>query len=190
MKLHKKNKNIAVLGKISWAKEFRNDFMNYIEGIQFHYKDIKDKNNVKLHFYTSNISLEKKWFENEKYSSKFKNYGFEDIEIGYRLEKKGLRVIYNPKAIVYHMHKYSFEQFCNRMEKVGRSAIIFTKLHPELKWRYIPPGKSFFRIASFLLSNKITKLISKKSYWYFNFVYKYSLGIKKELMGLREDSFG
>ncbi|MDP3026134.1 MAG: glycosyltransferase family 2 protein [Nanoarchaeota archaeon] len=179
--LHRKYKGIAVLGKVSFHNSLRNEFMNYIENIQFHYNTIKDKSDVKLHFYTSNISLEKSWFKDEEYSKEFKNYGFEDLELGYRLEKKGLRVVYNPKAIVYHFHSYTFEQFCQRMRNVGRSAVIFTKLHPELKKRYILPFHNIFKLGSFVLSNKFFKRVNKRIYWYSNFVYNYLIGIEEEL---------
>jgi len=181
MRLHKKYKGIAVLGKVLFDKEIRNEFMNYIEKIQFHYHNIKDKNNVKFHFYTSNISLEKSWFKNERYSEKFKNYGLEDIEIGYRLEKKGLRVVYNPDALVFHYHSYNFEQFCQRMYNVGKSAVIFVKLHPELKRKYIPWFRRLFKLGSFILSNRFFRKINKKLYWYSNFVCYYLKGVEEEL---------
>jgi GT2 family glycosyltransferase len=180
MKLHNTFSGIAVLGRVVWAPELRNDFMDYIENIQFHYHTIKDTNNVKLHFYTSNISLSKEWFDDVSYSDKFNNYGLEDLEIGYRLEKKGLRVIYNPEAIVYHFHTYSFDQFCTRMRNVGKSAVIFTTLHPELKNRYIVPFRNFFKACSFVLSFKFLKHVNKKFYWYSNFVYNYLKGIDDE----------
>jgi len=183
MKLHENNKGIGVLGKVIWHEEVRNEFMNYIEGIQFHYNNIKDRDNVKFHFYTSNISLEKEWFKNEKYSPEFKTYGLEDIEIGYRLEKNGLRVVYHPDALVYHLHLLNFEQFCNRMKNVGKSAVIFVRLHPELKNRYLPmfPLNKIYKLGSFTLSNKIISYISKKLYWYSNFVYSYLKGIEEEM---------
>jgi len=183
MELHEKNRGIAVLGRIFWANELRNEFMNYIEKIQFHYDNINNKNDVKLHFYTSNISLEKKWFKDEEYSGKFKNYGFEDLELGYRLEKKGLRVVYNPRAIAYHHHSYTFEQFCERMRKVGKSAVIFTRLHPELKRKYIPSFKEIFKLGSFVLSKSFFKHINKKTYWHANFVYNYLEGVEEESRG-------
>lgn len=179
MELHNRYNGIAVLGRVFWHNSLRNEFMNYIEKIQFHYNTIKDKNDVKLHFYTSNLSLEKSWFKNEGYNKMFKNYGFEDLELGYRLEKKGLRVVYNPNAIVYHFHQYNFEQFCKRMLNVGRSVVIFTKLHPELKKKYILPFHNVFKFGSFVLSNKFFKYINKKTYWYSNFVYSYLIGIEE-----------
>lgn len=181
MSLHKKYSGIAVLGQVLWAPELRNEFMNFVEKIQFHYHTIKDKENVKLHFYTSNISLGKKWFKNEEYSPEFRNYGLEDIELGYRLEKRGLRVVYNPKAIVYHFHPYSFGQFCIRMRNVGKSAVIFAKLHPELKRNYILPFRNLLKGGSYILSNKLTRHINMKIYWYSNFVYNYLKGVEEEL---------
>jgi len=156
MKLHKKYNGIAVLGRVFWHPEIRNEFMNYIERIQFHYHTIKDKNN---------------------------NYGLEDLEIGYRLEKKGLRVVYNSGAVVYHFHKYTFEQFCDRMRKVGRSAVIFVRLHPELKKKYIPRYLLFeiYRMGSYVLSNEFFGRVNKKIYWYSNFVWEYLKGVEEEL---------
>ncbi|MFA5318152.1 MAG: glycosyltransferase family 2 protein [Patescibacteria group bacterium] len=178
MKLHNQHRGIAVLGQVRWAEEVRDEFMDYIAKIQFHYQNIKDKNNVKFHFYTSNISLEKKWFETEKFSSKFKGYGLEDIEMGYRLERNGLRVIYNSDAIVNHVHHYNFKQFCERMERVGESAAVFADLHPELKRRYIPIFSNALFITSSLLSKKI--LLGRKLYWRFNFIFNYFKGIKTQ----------
>lgn len=181
MKLHAKFSGIAVLGQVLWASQLRNDFMDFIERIQFHYHTIKDKNDVKLHFYTSNISLEKRWFIDDEYSDKFKNYGLEDLELGYRLEKKGLRVVYNPDAIVYHFHPYSFEQFCNRMRNVGVSAVIFAQLHPELKNKYILPFHNILKAGSFVLSGKVFKHINRKLYWFSNFIFNYLKGVEEEL---------
>ena len=46
MGLHDKYKGIAVLGRVFWHDSLRDEFMNYIEKIQFHYHTIKDKNDV------------------------------------------------------------------------------------------------------------------------------------------------
>jgi len=186
MKLHDIYSGIAVLGRVLWAPELRNEFMNYIEKIQFHYHTIKDRNDVKLHFYTSNISLGKKWFNDEEYSDKFRNYGLEDLELGYRLESKGLRVIYNPEAVVFHYHSYSFEQFCTRMKNVGISAVIFARLHPELRRRYIVPFRSFIKACSFILSRSFFKHINRKLFWFSNFILYYIEGVEEELMNTAE----
>lgn len=181
MKLHHKYSKIAVLGRVYWANKLRNEFMDFIENIQFHYQTIKNNKDVKLHFYTSNISLEKSWFKDESFSREFNNYGLEDLELGYRLEKRGLRIIYNPRAIVYHHHCYNFEQFCKRMKNTGKSAVIFTKLHPELKRKYIPYFKGIIKLSSNILSKGSFKYFNKKLYWYSNFIRSYLDGIEEEL---------
>lgn len=181
MKLHHKYPKIAVLGRVYWEKKLKNEFMDFIENIQFHYQTIKNNQDVKLHFYTSNISLEKSWFKKELFSREFKNYGLEDLELGYRLEKKGLRTIYNPRAIVHHHHRYNFEQFCKRMKNTGKSAVIFSKLHPELKRKYIPYFKGIIKLSSIVLSNNLFKYFNKRLYWYSNFTRNYLDGIEEEL---------
>lgn len=185
MRIHNKNSKIAVLGKVCWEKKLRNKFMNFIENIQFHYQTIKNKNDVKLHFYTSNISLEKSWFKLERFSPKFKNYGLEDLELGYRLEKRGLRVVYNSSAIVYHHHLYDFDKFCQRMRNTGKSATIFARLHPELERRYLPYGRGIIKIGSCIFSWSFFKHVNLGLYWYSNFVRSYLEGIEEGVKDLK-----
>lgn len=184
--LHKKHKGIAVLGWTIWDNKIRNEFMNYAERFQFRYHTIKNQNNATYHFYGSNISLEKIWFNNDKFSEKFKKPGVEDLEIGYRLENKGLRIVYNTKALLYHHHNYTFEQFCKRMKNLGKSVVIFTNLHPELKIKYIPRLIKLYKIGSFILSQNFFIKINKKLYWFFNFVFHYIIGIEEESKNLNK----
>ena len=46
------------------------------------------------------------------YDESFRHYGSEDLELGYRLSRAGVRFVYNPKAVGYHDHTKSFPQFC------------------------------------------------------------------------------
>jgi len=125
---HTEKKNIAVLGLALWdEREKVTDFMRYLApaGPQFHYNTIKNKNSAGFeHFYTCNISLAKKWLEVERFDEQF-DCAFDDIELGLRLEKKGLRVVFEPQAIVFHMHYYDEENFGLRMERVGRAVVLF-----------------------------------------------------------------
>ncbi|MDG6999967.1 MAG: glycosyltransferase [Nitrososphaerota archaeon] len=45
--------------------------------------------------------------QNGMFDEDFKEYGFEDIELGHRLSKVGYRVFYNPAAVGYHYKKMS-----------------------------------------------------------------------------------
>jgi glycosyltransferase involved in cell wall biosynthesis len=58
-------------------------------------------------------------------------FGAEDIELGYRLSKHGLRVIYNRSAVSYTIRKIGFDSFCHRLERQGASNYVCSQLHPE-----------------------------------------------------------
>jgi glycosyltransferase involved in cell wall biosynthesis len=58
-------------------------------------------------------------------------FGCEDIELGYRLSKHGLQVIYNKNAVSYMVRKVDFDGFCHRLERQGASNYVFSQIHPE-----------------------------------------------------------
>jgi len=129
--------NIAMLGFTTWSKDIKiSDFMIWLEtsGTQFGYNDLKSGQEVGYnYFYTSNISLKKKFMmENGLFNNSFRYAAFEDSEIGYRLMSFGLKLIYNPQAIAYHKHKMDINGSIKRMKIVGESAKIFSDLHPDL----------------------------------------------------------
>ncbi|MGD5763666.1 hypothetical protein QUU53_22525, partial [Xanthomonas citri pv. citri] len=69
------------------------------------------------HFYTSNVSVSRKKLQqlDQLFDTTFKKYGFEDVELGYRLHKVGVQIIYNPVALGFHDHIYdSVVKFCRR----------------------------------------------------------------------------
>lgn len=99
--------------------------------------DLSESGHVKYadynFFYTSNISIKKSLLTNEEFDTNFKNYGWEDIELGYRLEKKhGLKIRYNPFAIGLHLHKMTEKDLENKMKQIGESLKIFKDKYPEI----------------------------------------------------------
>ena len=129
---HERNpeSNVAVLGYATWSPEVRiTPFMKWLEkgGPQFKYHTIDDKNNVPwTFFYTANISLKRQFLLNNGFfDESFPYAAYEDIELGFRLNKKGLRIIYNDKAVGYHYHFTSLSNSLRRMEKAGESLRIY-----------------------------------------------------------------
>jgi len=57
----------------------------------------------------------------------------EDIELGYRLGKRGLRLFHNNKAIGYHYHPVDLNQYFRYAEKYGKSLAIWYSKEPRLK---------------------------------------------------------
>lgn len=132
--------NVAVIGYTQWPREFKvTPFMRYIGeyGYQFGYSLIKGEDSLPFNFfYTSNISILRKFVDELEYvfDEKFDAYGWEDIELGYRLEGIGMKLLYNPRAVAYHYHPVDLLSFCKRQFNVGRVSRTFIKKHPELTW--------------------------------------------------------
>ena len=97
----------------------------------------KIKNLAKLgwfYFLTGNISFPKSLFiKNSGFNETFLNYGWEDLELGYRLQKQGIPLFYLKNAINYHYHVVTKKEEIERNVKKGESAKILVSIHPELK---------------------------------------------------------
>jgi GT2 family glycosyltransferase len=60
-------------------------------------------------------------------------FGCEDIELGYRLSKHNLKVVYNAQAVSTMVRDISFDEFCARLIRQGESQYIFSQLHPDME---------------------------------------------------------
>ena len=127
---------VAALGYTGWPRDERvTAFMDYINdyGLQFGYKLIKDGELVPFNFfYTSNISIDRELLLAHPFDTTFPSAAWEDIELAYRLDMKGLKIHYNARAITRHHHPMSVDSFARRQYTVGKSGAIFYQKHPEL----------------------------------------------------------
>lgn len=127
---------VACLGYTGWPREQRvTAFMDYINdyGLQFGYKLIRDGEIVPFNFfYTSNISIARELMAAHPFDTTFPAAAWEDIELAYRLDKSGLKIRYNARAVTRHYHPMTVDSFARRQYTVGRSGAIFYRKHPEL----------------------------------------------------------
>jgi glycosyltransferase involved in cell wall biosynthesis len=127
---------LAVIGYTGWHRRMRlTSFLRYINeyGLQFGYALIRDPEHVPFNFlYTSNLSLPRDLLLAEQFDLHFPYPAWEDIELSYRLCRRGLRIVYEPVARVAHDHPTDLERFCRRQERAGYCAVVFYRLHPEL----------------------------------------------------------
>jgi hypothetical protein len=75
------------------------------------------------------------------FNEEFFIYGMEDIELGYRLEKLGSRMVHGPEAKAEHQYFPTYSQFIQRCEQAGYSLGKLIELHPELKTRFVENGR-------------------------------------------------
>ena len=127
---------VACLGYTGWPRNARvTAFMDYINdyGLQFGYKLIRDGQVVPFNFfYTSNISIDRQLLTDHPFDTTFPSAAWEDIELAYRLERLGLRIRYNERAVTRHHHPITIDSFARRQYTVGKSGAIFFQKHPEL----------------------------------------------------------
>jgi GT2 family glycosyltransferase len=128
---------VAVLGYTTWPRDRRvSPFLHHINeyGLQFGYGLIEDPDAVPFNFfYTSNISLPRSLLlAAGLFDTTFPHAAWEDIEIGYRMMRMGMKILYRPAAVARHYHDITFDSFRRRQEKAGEAAAIFYEKHPEL----------------------------------------------------------
>ncbi len=92
------------------------------------------------YFATGNVGIAKKWLlEAGLFDEGFSLYGWEDLELGVRLKKLGLKLIKCPAAVGYHWHPAFTLGQLPRLKQVeyerGRMGVVFYKKHPTLEVR-------------------------------------------------------
>ena len=179
LEFHQKfaKKNFAIIGYITWATELEiTPFMYWLEygGGQLDFDILKDKQKIDYkHFYTGNSSFKKSFLiKNGLFDEDFGREMYEDLELAYRLQNKGLKIFYNKKARVYHCHQTDIEKYSKRMISVGKGAGILFEKHPELKNKIVL-SRFTFRTALnqifspiYFLIGKIFKSIKWMGYYY------------------------
>jgi glycosyltransferase involved in cell wall biosynthesis len=128
---------LAVIGYTGWHRRLHpTPFLRFINehGLQFGYALIADPENVPFNFfYTSNLSLSRDALLAEPFDLPFPYAAWEDIEVAYRLQRRrGMRLVYEPAAVVEHDHPTDLARFASRQERAGYCAVVFHELHPEL----------------------------------------------------------
>jgi hypothetical protein len=110
-------------------------------GLQFGFGLIRAEEDLPYTcFYTSNVSLPREVLGEHPFDASFRGYGWEDVELGWRLSLAGLRLVYAPEAEAEHFHPQGLADFARRQVQVGRALHSLLALHPELEGEpFMPP---------------------------------------------------
>lgn len=127
---------VGVIGRTDWHSRMRRTpFLDYINehGLQFGFALIEDEDDVPFNFfYTSNLSIDREAMAAEPFDPAFPFAAWEDVEAGYRLAARGLRLLYRPEARVAHDHPTDLRRFAKRQYRAGYSAVVFFRRHEQL----------------------------------------------------------
>lgn len=67
------------------------------------------------------------------FDERFTGYGHEDLELGYRLQRAGVSIVYEPRAVSYHCQDVGHVDQTAKMKLAGRSTVRFYRKHPRFE---------------------------------------------------------
>ena len=118
--------HVASLAKVLQSPELpRTTFMTNWD--PFRYRQLPERQ-VELpywKFWACNICVKREFLLQNGLFRELKGAAHEDVELGYRLHLKGLKILYHPEAIAYHYHPETLDRAAQRAFERG------------LNWRFI-----------------------------------------------------
>jgi GT2 family glycosyltransferase len=129
----------AFVGKVEWHRAMTHSwFTGHIVGAgaqQFDYRGLCSGQELRFdQLYTSNVSWKRGLTQDleQVFSESFRYAAYEDVELGYRLSKRGLKLRYLADALGYHLHPMTIRSFLGRMRRVGNMRTVLAAMHPHL----------------------------------------------------------
>jgi glycosyltransferase involved in cell wall biosynthesis len=130
------DETVAVLGYTTWAPELTvTPLMEYVTEIGqllFSYKDIADGQLLDHTYFWGGRSSCKRSFlaRHGSFDQDFPAI-IEDIELGFRLAKHGLKVVHARSAKSYMLRAITYDEFARRCVQRGRGLWLFNARHPD-----------------------------------------------------------
>src|SRR5205085_11017556 len=88
-------------------------FLTMIGQFQFSYPILRDRQTLDCTgFWGGRTSCKREFLVTHGVFNQDFTFGYEDDELGYRLSRHGLRVIFNRQAVQYMNRGYTFDEFC------------------------------------------------------------------------------
>jgi glycosyltransferase involved in cell wall biosynthesis len=126
----------AVLGYTGLSDRQASDpLMHFVTAVgcfQFSYSGLEEGAALDFsHFWGGRSSCKRSFLLMHGVFNPIFRFGCEDIELGFRLSRHGLRVMYHPRAVSTMVRGMTVDQFCERLVRQGRSNAVFSRLHSD-----------------------------------------------------------
>ncbi|MCX7766172.1 MAG: glycosyltransferase [Candidatus Sumerlaeia bacterium] len=169
LQAHLRQPGHAVRGNTRWHPEvLTTPFMQWVAQSVLFYYLIEDPLNIGYeYFHTLDLSIHRRWLEEDKFDEAFKDASFEDTELALRLIKKGLKLQFAPLAVCYHYHFYDLPRYLEKTRINARNALLLVARHPELHERLIGNFLRQHSLKNFInmLFYEITGNKQTPAYW-------------------------
>jgi glycosyltransferase involved in cell wall biosynthesis len=127
--------HVAVLGYTTWARHLRvtevMHFLTEVGQMLFSYPSMRDGEMLGFTRFWGGRTSCKRAFLTRFGVFDPRMRGMEDLELGYRLSRYGLKVLFHRSAMSYMNRPMNYDEFCQRCERQGRYRWHLTRLHPE-----------------------------------------------------------
>ncbi|MEZ5977855.1 MAG: glycosyltransferase [Planctomycetota bacterium] len=132
---------VAVLGTFEFPVEAqRNALVRALErsNLMVGYVDLEPGGTYDcFKFWTCNVSVSLDLVRRAGlFDESFRHYGCEDTDLGARLERFGVQVLYHPRARAEHVHPMDHDYVERRAHIVARAYVRLVKKHPHLLRRW------------------------------------------------------
>ncbi|MBI3998914.1 MAG: glycosyltransferase [Armatimonadetes bacterium] len=88
-----------------------------------------------FHVISRNFSVDADAFRRASgFDEGFRGYGWEDIELAYRLVRSGVTLRYEPTALAHHFHIQTLDELREKLRQAGEGAVYFWRKH-DRDWR-------------------------------------------------------
>jgi GT2 family glycosyltransferase len=146
--------NIAVLGTVLQSPELPDTvFHRYWD--PFRFKELKGARELPYwKFWACNLSVKRSFLLENGLFMETKGAAHEDVELGYRLSRKGLQLLFNEDAVAYHYHVEDLDEAITREYERGFNWIAVSESIPDpllhvvyddLTWRTLKAHYSAFQ---------------------------------------------
>jgi GT2 family glycosyltransferase len=162
---------VAVAGLVRWAKGMKTTpFMKWLElGIQFDFRGISRRGGEAswAQLYGANGSVKRSFLELVGgYDEERLPYLYEDLDFAYRARRHGLRVMFNPLAVVDHFKPADIEDFQRRAPQLARAEWTFTELHPEVApWFHLRLSEVANREVGGSKMARLARFVPRRTPW-------------------------
>ncbi len=130
---------VGVLGHIRWARQLHvTPFMRWLErGVQFDYPRIRGIDAGWGRFYTANVSVKRRMLERTGgFDADRLPFGYEDLDLAYRMSLLGFRLLYNRRAVAEHLHPMDLDFWKQRVVRLANAERQFVRMNPGIEPYY------------------------------------------------------
>ncbi|WP_094556980.1 glycosyltransferase family 2 protein [Synechococcus sp. 1G10] len=157
--------NIAILGFTRLAANLESDpLMGFVTGKGGHlftFSSIPENQHLQFdRFWGGRTSCKRKYLLSHGVFNPVFKFGFEDIELGYRLSRHGLHVVFWKQAVNTMIRLIDIDAFLRRCYLQGKSGSKFLSLYPEDKSLAKSIAFSGFNAEWELIENNLDDVVS------------------------------